>query len=148
MTAGRPPKPIEQKRRTGNPGKGRLPVAGSLALVPAASAGALDELGPIGQALMDAGAAAWLAKTDQIVLLQVIEEAEEERRVLRQRWFASDFRDHDVVRRLGQVEEHLTKWLSLAGLTPTDRSRLGVAEVKAATTLEKLRASRAGRPAT
>lgn len=46
---------------------------------------------------------------------------------------------------LQTTEVQITKWLSLLGLTPSDRSRLGVAEVKAASTLEALAAKRAGR---
>jgi len=33
----------------------------------------------------------------------------------------------------------------MLGLTPADRSRLGLAEVKAASTLEKLRQAKAGK---
>lgn len=46
------------------------------------------------------------------------------------------------------TEVQITKWLSLLGLTPSDRSRLGVAEVKATSTLETLAAKRAGRRGT
>ena len=46
---------------------------------------------------------------------------------------------------LATVETQITKWLSLLGLTPSDRSRLGVAEVKAQSTLELLAAKRTGR---
>jgi len=50
---------------------------------------------------------------------------------------------------LQTTEVQITKWLSLLGLTPSDRSRLGVAEVKAQSTLEQLAAKRAaGRRAT
>lgn len=52
---------------------------------------------------------------------------------------------------LATTETQITKWLSLLGLSPSDRGRLGVAEVKARTKIEELaeRAARrqAGRPA-
>ena len=46
---------------------------------------------------------------------------------------------------LATTEAQITKWLSLLGLTPSDRGRLGVAEVKAQSALERIRASRAAR---
>lgn len=39
---------------------------------------------------------------------------------------------------LATTEAQITKWMSLLGLTPSDRGRLGVAEVKAQTKLEEL----------
>lgn len=44
---------------------------------------------------------------------------------------------------LATTEAQITKWLSLLGLTPSDRGRLGVAEVKAQSALERIRANRA-----
>lgn len=44
-----------------------------------------------------------------------------------------------------QCEEQLVKWQGLLGLTPSDRSRLGVAEVKAKSTLDKLAEKKAMR---
>lgn len=146
---GRPATPIEIKRRRGTLRKDRHPAAveGTLALAPAETA---PERGPIAEALLAAGAGAWLSTVDDAVLLPLIDEAWAERRSLMQRWVGSDFRDEQAARRLKTVEENLTKWLSLAGLTPTDRARLGLAEVKARSKLEELadrRAKRAGRPA-
>lgn len=46
---------------------------------------------------------------------------------------------------LATAEAQITKWLSLLGLTPSDRGRLGVAEVKAQSALERIRASRTTR---
>lgn len=43
---------------------------------------------------------------------------------------------------LATTEAQITKWLSLLGLSPSDRSRLGVAEVKARSKLEELRSRR------
>lgn len=46
---------------------------------------------------------------------------------------------------LATTEAQLTKWLSLLGLSPSDRGRLGVAEVKAQSKLEELAARRDAR---
>jgi hypothetical protein len=45
-------------------------------------------------------------------------------------------------RRLDRLAEIIIKNLSLLGFTPTDRSRLGVAEVKKENHIEELRAKR------
>lgn len=149
MTTGRPPTPIEVKRRRGTLRKDRspVPVTGTLALAPA-------DLSPgeITDALLAAGAGAWLSQVDNVLLLPLIERAWAELRVLDARWVASDYSNDGIARRLKAVEENLTKWLSLAGLPPTERARLGLTEVKARTKLEELAAARdkrlAGRPAT
>jgi phage terminase small subunit len=39
-----------------------------------------------------------------------------------------------------QMEEQIAKWMSVLGMTPSARGALGVAEVKAASTLDKLAA--------
>jgi P27 family predicted phage terminase small subunit len=44
-----------------------------------------------------------------------------------------------------QCEDQLLKWMGILGLSPSDRSNLGVAEVKSMTTLEKLAMARAER---
>ena len=148
MPNGRPPTPIEVKRRRGTLRADPHPekTNGTLALAPAAPLRA--ERGPIAQALIDAGAGAWLSSVDDAVLLPLIDGAWAERQSMMQRWVASDYRDEQAARRLKVIEENLTKWLSLAGLTPVDRARLGLAEVKVRSTLEELvdkRARRAGR---
>src|SRR3990167_5053042 len=61
MPAGRPSKPVEQKRRLGNPGKRPLPKG--LMVMPPVALEVLAE-GPIIQALVDAGAAPWIGATD------------------------------------------------------------------------------------
>lgn len=44
---------------------------------------------------------------------------------------------------LKQTEEQIAKWMSVLGLTPSSRGAIGVAEVKAASTLDKLAAKKA-----
>lgn len=46
---------------------------------------------------------------------------------------------------LDELEKRIAAWLAALGLTPADRSRLGVAEVKARSKLEALRDRRASR---
>lgn len=142
---GRPPTPIEVKQRRGTLRKDRTPAA----LATAVEIEPLSELpaGEIGDALEAAGARAWLTDIDGVLLLPLIEDAWSERKSLAARWVASDFSNEAIARRLKVVEENLTKWMSLAGLPPTDRARLGLTKVKAQSKLEELAARRAGRRA-
>jgi hypothetical protein len=160
MPVGRPPKPIEQKRLLGNPGKRALPapivaLAPVMRLEPAARASTGAELVA---ALLQAGASTWVATTDQLGLLALLADGWDERARLRDLLdlappadgTAAELRSWrkyviDTRRDLRDLEKQITSWLSLLGLTPTDRSRLGVAQVKAATTLETLRTRRASR---
>ena len=136
---GRPPKPIEQKRRLGNPGKRPLRA---LTVIPAVAITEVAD-GPIVTALVESGAAAWIGATDMptVRLAQRLwDDMERLRSALDVEWSEPAFRAYrDVVKELRAC-------LSLLGLSPSDRSRLGVAEVKARSRLEELmdRRARAG----
>jgi P27 family predicted phage terminase small subunit len=54
---------------------------------------------------------------------------------------------HPLIKEQRAAEKQLERWLSLLALTPTDRARLGLAQVKQQSVLEKLIDAR-GRPAT
>lgn len=131
MPVGRPPKPVELKRRLGNPGKRKLATA--LAVVPVDIATIAD--GPIVQALVDSGAAGWIGATDAptVRLAQRLWDDMEALRSALDDQF--DKKTHDAY--MATVKE-LRSCLSMLGLSPSDRSRLGVAEVKARSKLEEL----------
>ena len=136
---GRPPKPTEQKRRTGNPGGRALPAASSLAVVPAVAPEPVD-LDPAAtlHTVLDAGSA-WLAATDSTALA-MLRESLEERSQLRAVVLATQ--SMDARKALRDLDKQLIAMLSALGFDPTARARLGLAEVKAASTLDKLRANR------
>ena len=143
-----PPKPIEQKRKIGNPGKRALPSLASVSTLPAA-VGIPDPLRPLGQEgkrMWDriwAGAAAWVAPTTDIELVQLTCEAMDERIALRVAVLrGSDWRDRVALRSL---EHDLRSMLSALGMTPVDRTRMGVAEVRGVSKLEALQARAAQR---
>lgn len=151
-------KPTELKRRLGNPGKRSISTALTV-IEPAVLTDVPEHLGDAGGAVWrDATtyASAWIGTTDRASLLTLCELYD--RRAILLAFLASEGysaytdKGYAYLRpeagMLTAVEEQIRKWSSLLGLTPSDRSRLGVAEVKAASTLERLRASRAGRPAT
>lgn len=131
MPAGRPPKPTELKRRLGNPGK--RPLGNAVALVALDIPTVAD--GPIVQALVDSGAAAWIGATDAptVRLAQRLWDDMEALRSALDDEF--DKKTHDAY--MATVKE-LRSCLSMLGLSPSDRSRLGVAEVKARSKLEEL----------
>lgn len=138
---GRPPKPIEQKRRLGNPGKRPLPT-NVIPLEPLSPIDLGDATDPLVSTLIDAGAIHWLARTD-LPILEVAKQLWLDQALLR-RSLDGEF-SRDVFNAYIATLKELRACLSLLGLTPTDRSRLGVAEVKARSTLEKLMDRRGSR---
>jgi P27 family predicted phage terminase small subunit len=137
-----PKKPDEQKRRIGNPGKRKLPEHGSVTpLKPLAVGempGGLGEAGKAMWAHVVAHASAWVGVPDHGTLALLCEAAD--RRVLLLERLRADgyvlFTDkgyayqHPAAGLLTALEAQMTKWLGALALTPTDRSRLGVAEVR------------------
>lgn len=140
---GRPPKPTEIKRLTGNPGKRKLPSEGSLVLLPS-----LYEVPEPSRPLLTEAAKdlwnriwsmgqTWLSPTtDNELLLMTCENVDE-------RWFLRmkvlEHNRPEERRGLRDLERQIVANLSLLGFTPTDRTRLGVAEVKRVSKLEELR---------
>lgn len=142
---GRPPKPIEQKRMLGNPGKRPLPEQHDIQMLPA-----IDDvpepdrpLGKPGQELWDRvwnAGANWISPHTDVELLLITCELVDERWSLRAKVLQND--DPRMRRQLHDLTRLIINNLSLLGFTPTDRSRLGVAEVKAQSKLEELIARR------
>jgi hypothetical protein len=157
-----PPRvPTERKRRLGNPGKRALPSDNVIAIAPArgeviTSPTSGEELV---RALMDSAASAWIAVPDRLAVVELLREGWDRRRRLLD--FVNEHGEsyktvadggggvryflRPEAAELAALEKRLTGWLSLLGLTPSDRSRLGVAEVKAKSRLEALRERRESR---
>jgi hypothetical protein len=129
---GRPPKPVEEKRRTGNPGKRKLPPRPKLTALPAGDATVADPLralGDAGRKLWDRSlqlANTWVGDAD-LELLQLTCEQLDERVAIRLRVAAAPA-DNTLRRSLRALDAQLVANLSLLGFSPTDRSRLGVGE--------------------
>lgn len=165
MLGGRPPKPLELKRRTGNPGKRPLP-AQTAALVPANGVPPTPiTLGDEGRILWPrlwTAAASWLSPAlDQQELegvCHLADEIAEYRRVLVEYGLMIDepivtplgnvvgsrLVANPAIRELRNAEKQLREYLSDLGFTPTARAHLGLAEVKRQSKLEELIAKRAG----
>ena len=137
MTMGRPPKPVEQLKRTGNYRADRQGVRGPLTAVEPVD-NSPYELDPaaVFRHIMEAGAP-WFASTDAIRLSMLRESLEERARLMQHSEAAPDFR-----KALRDLNREISEWLTLLGFDPTARSRLGLAEVKALSKLEQMQAAR------
>ncbi|MFI0894883.1 phage terminase small subunit P27 family [Streptomyces sp. NPDC020983] len=113
------------------------------------------QLGPAGKAVWDlvTDQCKWLAESDRPTLVMLCEKFDR-RQDFMARLEAADpvlYTDkgyayaNPLVGMLSTLETELAKLLSQLGLTPTDRARLGVAEVKKETALEALLKRRAER---
>jgi len=140
---GRPPKPAERRRWLGGPGHRPIASANLVALGPVQVLPASPEPRSgeeLIRRILATPAATWIGEVDRLALLPLLRSAWDEHSHWRAVALAADRPAPAVVTRLGQLEKSLTTWLSLLGLTPVDRRRLGVAEVKARTLLDELRA--------
>jgi hypothetical protein len=150
MTAGRPSKPIEQKRLLGNPGRRPLPSAGALQILPAAGE-IPDPSRPLlkyGRELWDKvweQGLNWISPNTDFEILLMTCEMIDERWNLRIKVMQTD--DTRLRRGLRELDRQIISNLSLLGFTPSDRSKLGVAEVKAMSKLEELQIRKASRVA-
>ena len=146
MTAGRPAKPVEQKRMIGNPGKRALP-SNALALPRATETPVPGRpLLKYGQELWDkvwSAGVNWISPNTDVELLLMTSEMVDERWNLRIKVMQTD--DSKLRRGLRELDKQIVSNLSLLGFTPSDRTRLGVAEVKAQSKLEELMERKANR---
>lgn len=148
MPAGRPTKPIEQKRLTGNPGKRPLPEQNAIMLIPQATktpepARPLLKYGEeLWNRVWQTGVN-WISPNTDLELLLMTCEMVDERWNLRVR-VMTDNNPKDR-RGLRELDRQIVSNLSLLGFTPSDRSRLGVAEVKRMSKFEELMAKKAER---
>jgi hypothetical protein len=142
MPAGRPAKPTEIKRKLGNPGRRPLPDAGIVQyLEPVVSVP--DPARPLlkyGREFWDkvwGSGLSWISANTDAELLLMTCELVDERWNLRVRVMQSnDWRERRALR---EIDDRIIRNLSLLGFTPADRSKLGVAEVKAISKMEALK---------
>lgn len=139
MPAGRPPKPIEQKRKNGNPGQRPLPNLKNVIALPQIKGDAPVHLSDNGKKLWSdvREMAPWIANTDGKLLVELCEKMDRKYE-LQTKMAQSEFvlytekgyaYANPLFGMLNTVEGDIIKLLSLLGLTPIDRSKLGVAEV-------------------
>lgn len=146
--SGPAPKPTELKRKLGNPGKEKLPDVNRVIALPQISDQAPQHLSKQSKKFWTEirAMAPWIANTDGTLLLELCEKMERKTDLVK-KLSQSEYvlytdkgyaYANPLVGMISTVENEIMKILSLLGLTPSDRSKLGVAEVKARSKLEEL----------
>lgn len=166
---GRPPKPIEQKRRAGNPGKRALPKSSDLVALESAGATPpvpidLDDYGRgVWSLVWNSPASMWLSpQIDAPMRVKTVCRLQSEVAKLTESVASLGFLlsepittptgvvvgerivPNPAVKMLRDVEKQLDKELSALGFDPTARARLGLAEVKTRSILDKLQSPEEG----
>lgn len=142
------PKPNEIKRLTGNPGRRPLPKESQIQLIPQAVE-APEPTRPLlryGRELWDKvwdSGVTWISPNTDAELLLMTCEMIDERWNLR----VQVMKENHPKDRMGlrELDKAIIRNLSLLGFSPTDRTRLGVAEVKKMSKLEELMQKKAQR---
>ena len=147
---GRPPKPLEQKQKLGTLRNDRLPQSGLTEVerlpkeegTPEPPAQLKAKGRELWFSVFDNGT--WLWQGVDRHLVELTGELMDERQELRA---LTDQQPENTRLRaaLRQLDKQLVSNLSLLGFTPSDRSRLGLVEVKAKSKLEELMERRAAR---
>lgn len=136
---GRPPKPVEQHKRTGTYDASRHKRGALVAVEAVEIEPVFKPAADLFVEIMQAGSA-WFAKSDSVQLAMLRESLEERERLLPVAEGSTEAR-----KQLRELNREIADWLTQLGFNPTARARLGLAEVKAASTLEKLQEKRAMR---
>ena len=142
------PKPNEVKRLLGNPGGRKLPDQKNLIMLPQLAGQPPAHLSKIQKAKWAElrRLAPWIAVTDEPLLTSLVEKMTRQKE-LSKKMKKSEFvlytdkgyaYANPLFGMLSTVETEIFKLLCQLGLTPVDRSKMGVAEVKARTKLEEI----------
>ena len=161
--AGRPSRPTEVKRLLGNPGQRPLPDAPmpGEGLPAVSSIPSPPELGPDGLDLWErvwGAGRQWLSPDADYPLISMLCQAQDEAEDIR-RLLASGEEERfyvvgngqkvtsPLVSQLKDLRVQITAWLAALGYSPTDRSRLGLGEVRQQDALDELERRRQERRA-
>lgn len=143
--AGRPPKPAEVKRALGNPGKRALPDPKTIVALPqiTQTPETTRPLGSHGKQFWDrvwTMGSTWISSSTDYETMLMTAEMIDERWNLRVKVMTEgQAKDRRALRDLDRA---IQSQLASLGLTPADRSRLGVAEVKKLSKIAELRSMR------
>lgn len=152
--AGRPSKPVEVKRAAGNPGGRVLPDAplpgeglAGVSEVPAPPL--LGDDGLILWAHVWEAGRQWLSPESDRTIITLLCQAQDEAEDIRRRIGSGEVErfyvtangqmvTHPLVTQLANLRTQMTAWLAAIGFSPSDRSRLGLAEVRVRNELDEL----------
>lgn len=140
MPTGRPPKPIERKKAIGTLRSDRLPNQPVVMTQPVAPPEPPGDLGSEGLKFWDQvfTAAPWISHRTDFALVAMTAQQFDERDALRK--IVSEQPENPRLRSgLRELEKAITSNLAQMGFTPSDRSRLGFAEIKKESKLDELR---------
>lgn len=156
--SGRPNKPTEVHRRNGNPSKKHLPAVPvpefALATVELTDLpkppDTLDSYGAAYWSMFwDAGRRHLSEKHDSALVERLCLAFEQLARI--EQWLGTDVTrwfyetangqlvTHPLIKQKSELNAQVTAWLSLLGFTPSDRARLGLAEIRVANELDQFR---------
>jgi len=141
MTRGRPPKPAELKRITGNPGKRALPELAAVTPLPMATKipDPPVDLGVEGKRAWDncwSLAITWLSPDSDLQAITNVCRLADDLQAARTKFHAT--LDNGDGRLVATLSKSFTDALTSLGFDPVSRSRLGVAEVKRVSALDQL----------
>jgi phage terminase small subunit len=135
-----PPKPVEQKRLLGNPGKRAMPQP--VMTLHSGRVEPPDYLRDAGRELWERvfnAGEIWLSPRLDFTVLERVCRALD-RVIELERLFDADPSDRKVVMSINETDRVIMSGLGLLGFTPADRARLGLAEVKRQSKLQELMA--------
>jgi hypothetical protein len=135
-----PPKPVEQKRLLGNPGKRAMPQP--VMTLHSGRVEPPDYLRDPGRELWERvfnAGEIWLSPRLDFTVLERVCRALD-RVIELERLFDADPSDRKVVMSINETDRVIMSGLGLLGFTPADRARLGLAEVKRQSKLQELMA--------
>ena len=146
------PKPNEVKRLLGNPGRRKLPDEGKVIVLPQLAG---EPPAHLSKAQKEKWSelrrlAPWIAVTDEHLLTSLVEKMTRQKELSKQMKKSQFVLYTDkgyayanpLFGMLSTIETEIFKLLCQLGLTPVDRSKMGVAEVKARTKLEEILAQK------
>ena len=141
-------KPTELKRALGNPGKRKLPDQGKVIMLPQISSEPPTQLSKAEKTkwIELRRSAPWIAVTDEPLLTSLVQKMTRQKEIAKELEKSSFVLYTDkgyayanpLFGMLSTIETEIFKILCQLGLTPVDRSKMGVAEVKARTKLEEI----------
>ena len=160
--AGRPAKPVEVHRATGNPSKKVLPPAPmpgqglvSTVGIPTPPDDLFDDGLSLWNYIWEAGRT-WLSPDSDYLIVRRLCEAEDEYQQIRRAIWDGTIRryyevangqlvSHPIVGQYEKLRVQMTAWMAAIGFSPSDRARLGLAEVRVRNELDELAERRANR---